>query len=97
MKHTPGPWKVKQFNFDEIENTEGRTIARCFKNQSTNVEDMRNNIAANARLISAAPDLLEALKAMVNVFITENCNIMDEKMCDVELRAMQAIYKAEGK
>lgn len=65
-KHTPGPWRV--FNGTDVFPDDGdreatRHIADC---------DMPGNIGgdeqrANARLISAAPDLLEALTALVDI------------------------------
>lgn len=48
-KHTPGPW----------------TVGRCTWNEDANVcyelEGIKRGSAADARLIAAAPDLLEAL------------------------------------
>lgn len=60
-KHTPGPWNV----------VEGRTqgSVEIFADQKAIAECWRRNDApteiANARLIAAAPDLLEALREMV--------------------------------
>ena len=51
IKHTPGPWKTDQFG--DIETEGGIAIATT---ELLTVRDM-----ANARLISAAPELLEAL------------------------------------
>lgn len=59
--HTPGPWTPK---FDESYNViggDGATIAQC-KFISFLVRRSADEVAANARLIAAAPDLLEALK-----------------------------------
>lgn len=58
MKHTPGPWNqmVKMNGFTAVgANT---LIARVF---STAFQDLENE-RANAHLIAAAPDLLEAVK-----------------------------------
>jgi len=51
IKHTPGPWKTDQFG--DIETEGGIAIATT---ELLTVRDM-----ANARLIAAAPELLEAL------------------------------------
>ena len=50
---------------------------------------------ANARLISAAPDLLEALKAMAAKCPCQYSGW--DEMCDNCKQAKLAIYKAEGK
>jgi hypothetical protein len=62
-KHTPGPWvAVARTNaYIEIEAPEqhGYSAKKVASTSLTNHE-------ANARLISAAPDLLEALQAIAN-------------------------------
>ena len=104
VKHTPGPWRV--FNgtdvFPDDDDTEGtRHIADC---------NMGNNISsaeakANACLIAAAPDLLEAGNKVLN-YATLDGILSDEsrhadsvfaiRLGDLrELRA--AIAKAEGR
>lgn len=58
-KHTPGPWHigVRQPNSDKfIYGQNGEEIANC--DRLTNFPDVN---LANARLIAAAPELLEAL------------------------------------
>lgn len=62
-KHTPGPW----FHYDDRSSTErheivamGKTVARVYCTNGCEAEDK-----ANARLIAAAPDLLEACEAML--------------------------------
>ena len=59
-KHTPGPWVVYDDSNDGKTNrieiaARGKTVARIY--HSVPEEDL-----LNARLIAAAPDLLEALK-----------------------------------
>lgn len=65
-KHTPGPW-----NLTPIENriVSGNTvIARIYahtdKGQPSNVAPFTEEDAANAKLIAAAPELLEALQEL---------------------------------
>jgi hypothetical protein len=60
-KHTPGPW---QYAFEGgtaafIMEGDGTTVAKI---STTENSTAHRNLPANARLIAAAPDLLEALK-----------------------------------
>jgi hypothetical protein len=66
-KHTPGPWFTdhndptrvcKQFRSGRVVN---ETIAKTAYAWMTNAERL-----ANARLIAAAPELLEALEVLLN-------------------------------
>ena len=52
-KHTEGPWNVSNHNSDYIEDSDRKLVA-CVWGSSQELE-------ANARLIAAAPELLEAL------------------------------------
>ena len=58
-KFTPGPWKTNYKDLALVQAENGAPIARCDKLFGV------ANIQANARLIAAAPDLLEALQAIV--------------------------------
>ena len=80
---TPGPWKVTRYDDGLlICYTEGATI--CFGDRNhTALSD-----EANFALIAAAPDLLEALKAVVRV--------ADRATVEFDL-ARAAIAKAEGR
>lgn len=64
MKHTAGPWEVdplKQGILGDVSTADGsQCVAQA---QQVSGDDLKQSIrAANARLIAAAPDLLEALK-----------------------------------
>jgi hypothetical protein len=60
MKHTPGPWEVGGAFSNKTYVVAGEgCIARC-----DDGEEGYDHLA-NARLIAAAPDLLEALKALL--------------------------------
>lgn len=92
-KHTPGPWVLDGHNLSSIihcvkerGNPEAKhlcgdyeTIARC--------ED--ENWKANARLIAAAPDLLEALEMCLDCLAENGVKEAQEK-------ARAAIEKATG-
>ena len=56
MKHTPGPWEARGYSIFEPHKT-AMTIAVATQHEP--------NVKANARLIAAAPELLEALQAFV--------------------------------
>ena len=58
-KHTPGPWFVQKSDYPGgllIKPIPGQVIAQC---------DEGLDMKANARLIAAAPDLLDGLKAIL--------------------------------
>jgi hypothetical protein len=87
-KHTPGPWRMVECpeihdegNAYEIE-VDGQTIAHIYAS-----EDMD----ANARLVSAAPDMLEALKAALL-----RLDHHDAQSAPEALQCRDAIKKAEG-
>lgn len=94
VKHTPGPWYVLrgQRNISIRHKTGDKRLPMV------NVASVRGNLPddcpygsskANASLIAAAPDLLEALKAM-----TEQTNSTElAAACD---KARAAIAKATG-
>ena len=57
--HTPGPWKVDFKKFNQVKAENGALIAEC------RTLNGMVNLQANARLIAAAPELLEMLKKFV--------------------------------
>lgn len=103
-KHTPGPWAISKINqrIDIIsadtlsakklskESNSGFIIAECFGDDDKE---------ANARLIAAAPELLEALQrlvteASVSVYkYRPDADNVHKAVC----LAKTAIAKAEGK
>ena len=100
MKHTPGPWTVYDDSNDGKTNrieiaARGKTVARIY--QSVPEEDL-----PNARLIAAAPDLLEALVELSESFVD---TYFDDPRSDEEIdghqefwenKARAAIAKATG-
>jgi len=56
LKHTPGPWSIRQESVWSV-GTDHEMTALVYGCTDTEEE-------ANARLIAAAPDLLEALKIL---------------------------------
>lgn len=87
-KHTPGPW---QYAFEGgttafITEADGSTII-CIR--TTENTTAHKNLAANARLIAAAPDLLNAVR-----FLLSN---PDNRISQADINAAgAAIAKATG-
>ena len=68
-KHTPGPWSFytePQPSGCPIVGAKGLMIAQLA--HSINYNDQAETAIANARLIAAAPELLEALQKMLDVW-----------------------------
>ena len=93
-KHTPGPWQYVLQGGTTLFITEadGSTIICVRVTENTTAH---SRLAANARLIAAAPDLLEALRRFADTDLT-NPIVRDTFGFDV-LHARAAIAKAEGK
>ena len=101
MTHTPGPWKVDKLgtmgDYDLCSNN--YPLGMLYHSQIHDTE-------ANARLIAAAPELLETLKellAMAKFYkpIPKPANPEDEdeemwSIAMVYIKAEKAIAKAEG-
>ena len=101
MEFTKGEWKYIPESTDY---TDGRPD--CFKgvihggelNMAICVmvsDCLEENVKANANLISAAPDMYEALKELTKyVFFSSQPNSEGDKLV---VKANQALNKAEGK
>jgi hypothetical protein len=62
VKHTPGPWLISQDHDYLIETKEQYSICRYHVSEITESQDL-----ANARLIAAAPELLEVCKFILTI------------------------------
>lgn len=80
-KHTPGPWRTSGPDGMDIE-AEGGSTFWAFVSMDTPEAERK----PNARLIAAAPDLLEALECLLKA---------DHE--DVRSMAINAIDKARGR
>jgi hypothetical protein len=95
-KHTPGPWKeLNGFIFS------GRamlfaapTVEECSSGCSIHPESKEHK--ANAILATAAPELLEALKELLECSPCKNGCDPDDMTC-ANNKAIAAINRAEGK
>lgn len=104
-KHTPAPWKVQEpRHFPNRENTHlfivsNNTLVSIMPELQN---DRLNESAANARLIAAAPELLEALK-LANKHLEAIASVYGARLDGTNLETTEtrriiaaAILKAEG-
>lgn len=106
-KYTPGPWKVTDLDqHPGIENHDGSVSIVIFgyrKWVDANTCDdsgvrgkTRKQAIANAHLIAAAPDLLEALESYVEALFDGPENLTSRRNDELEEKARRAIAKAKG-
>ena len=90
MKHTKGPWRISDDHFIVADKGEKyQNICRL------NGMDRHEASEANAMLIAAAPELLEALKAVESwMDDLQSINPFTQNLLD---NVRSAIAKAEGK
>jgi hypothetical protein len=96
QKHTQGPWRS---NYPQItaQGDMALTVAVVLYREDNNARadsaaKTKGEAEANARLIAAAPELLAALKAMLNRYGDKT----EHPFCDASISARAAISKAEG-
>jgi hypothetical protein len=100
MSHTSGPWKIfegwgadnrRPVIVDSIPDVNGKFVGNCICYAASTNPD----IEANARLIAAAPDLLEALQAIARFYNDEKTTVeLAMMMYDARCVALTAIQKA---
>lgn len=94
MGHTPGPWKVYNGSLvghsDRIVIKNEDSFDWVCSMQCSNIPEYNDN----ARLIAAAPELLEALKGIIEIGKRDTTN---PKYDGYFAEAKRAIAKAEGK
>lgn len=90
-QHTPGPWNWHQYSRGLYIYGLGHQVC-CI--DASRASDMDHEDKANARLIAAAPDLLEALQAFVSDHLTLSECVQNAAVLE---RALAAIAKTEGK
>ena len=96
-KHTPGPWKlgsVQKTVAWQIESNGGEHVCELDANEPDYFGPQHND--ANAVLIAAAPEMLDALelakKELARVYIGANRQVRQETFNTIQ----QAINKASG-
>lgn len=88
-KHTPGPWKVDKRERETLITAAAMPYVAAV---SSSLHGQPGTGEANARLIAAAPDLLDALQCYVMLYASLDTE-GKQKLRD---RAEAAITKAEG-
>jgi hypothetical protein len=99
MKHTPGPWVIhfSKAQVDAFDGEDGQPLPVCkllwpIKKRS------EAETRANANLIAAAPDLLEALWECIEVESRHsNRQATDRARKEAHAKARAVIEKAEGR
>jgi hypothetical protein len=105
MAHTPGPWGYEVHEFGTVITSEGHSLGTA--HGTIVIKGGEWPHADNARLMAAAPDLLQAMKELLEAYARENrlwccngreCGCMGITMQEhAEYVAKAAIDKAEGK
>jgi hypothetical protein len=97
MKHTPGPWSIEKTDSYGASVVAIAQVAWCGANSSYgsmgNQSISARQAKANARLIAAAPDMLDALLTLMEN--AENVDGLGFNMFAVT-KACRAIAKATG-
>ncbi|WP_158876863.1 hypothetical protein [Antarcticirhabdus aurantiaca] len=108
-EHTPGPWLASSFGLQVLTGDSWNTICVLHEGQGEKWKDHRQagwedgrsagSPNANALLIAAAPDLLDALLSVVYVFGMNNAEPLELRraMSKQMDKAVAAIRKAEGR
>lgn len=96
-KHTPGPWTFGHWGNDFWVGTNSAglsgKVAKVIWDMGEEVAEGREN----ARLIAAAPELLEALKVITDHFEARMADNENATWYDSYNNACAAIAKAEGR
>lgn len=92
IKHTPGPWTTKELQV-YAEDGNGSTLAHVY---DPSRDHDHSEAEANALLIAAAPDLLEALRFLLSK-VDDLSGYWKEDTDHAVRDAQEAIAKAEGR
>lgn len=106
-KHTPGPWKkAERLNgpwwhisaeSSGLGPGQGRQAVACVHGESKRgAKALAEMFEANARLIAAAPDLLEALQDVDALWMHHSVAHSDGKISPLHEKVIAAIAKATG-
>jgi hypothetical protein len=107
MKHTPGPWIVCTNSEDnrlsieqDFENlpegySDPTIIVDCVDDMGQNLD--RPTAEANARIMAAAPDLLNALSELHGEFMSRMSGVRDRDWTPEEIKAEEQARLAMGK
>ena len=90
-KHTPAPWFYNGTEIGPLSTEEDQSRGIILPIAYMEQYDFPAEYNANARLIAAAPDLLEALEGMIEGFTVD-----DRYASESVIKARAAIAKATG-
>ncbi|HDY5291763.1 TPA: hypothetical protein RQ679_003194 [Pseudomonas aeruginosa] len=96
MKHTSGPWRQDKWGSLTTEGGQD-VLLRGITTISAGSDERIAEAEANTRLISAAPELLEALQGMLEVYggqYNDDCLPKSSSELDLIQQARDAIAKA---
>lgn len=94
MKHTPGPWKVEKVADFTFVIAADKEIHDKYRDKQAICEVLGKDTPANARLMAAAPDLLEVAKITYRAIVLGNGREIDWQAIADSLS--DAIKKAKG-
>ncbi len=89
--HTPSPWEVEYFTVRSTSPYYRNVCEVAISQTGVNREESE----ANARLIAAAPELLEVSKRALAEL--EDCEIQEQSIIEAAQLLRAAIVKVEGK
>ena len=92
-QHTPGPWITGDAAIWALDDCEFHAIVDCPLNQTCRDTE---TVWANARLIAASPDLLDALQRFVTACDAYLPEPTHQAFCGLFASARAAIAKATG-
>lgn len=104
-KHTPGPWEVRIDDASMPRVAAGLFVIAIVYGTTPSRKGRAKDLDANARLIAAAPDLLDALQILTNEAqgfmsqaLAETHGVTNMRVLSLRIdEARIAIAKAEGR
>jgi hypothetical protein len=88
MKHTKGEWSIDEYTPSDIKNSNEELIAKAYGFYEKGKYTYTDECLANAKLIAAAPDLLEVL---IKLKEWEKTNFIEQSLLE---KINNAINKA---
>jgi hypothetical protein len=99
LKHTPKPWHVNVVDETLVVDSDNRPVATTFQDESDYADECDRRYA-DACLIAAAPELLDALKKMITWGLepdSDSKSPREGQLVEAWAKARAAIAKAEGR
>jgi hypothetical protein len=95
-KHTPGPWYASLDAVVSILGGPGWSVGPIGRTVAATPNTLDEDSDGNARLIAAAPDLLEACRELVADLFKHATFGLNEHEVEMLRKGLAAIAKAEG-